>query len=238
MKLCIVGNSHVASLQRAWSAWPEAERPALEITTFAARHRLVGESTVTDGRLVPDSEALRESFRFTSGGQDEIDLRAYDAVLVYGLFVPAYPGPGGWCSAACQAAALADFFDPRLGVGVARAIRGGTRAPVLIGHDPLPCDPAREAQGVQGPDRYAAALRLANAGYFAPLGLEMLEQPAQTRVGPAAITRGAYARGSRRLAIGDGLDDLEHERHDRRHMNAEFGRIWLEMLVARLGLRR
>jgi len=240
MKICIVGNSHVGSLQRAWTAWPEGERPAVTLTTFAARHRLLDLASVTDGRLVPDTEALRESFRYTSGGADEIDLGAYDAILVYGLFVPAYRSNGARCSRACQAAAFEDHFAPRLGIGVARKIRQGTRVPVLIGHDPLMCDPQAEAADpapARPGDAYAVGIRLANGLYFRRQGLEILEQPVATRVGPGGHqTRAALSKGSRRLAIGDKLDDREHDASDQRHMNEDFGRAYLEMLFARLGV--
>ncbi|MCB1397129.1 MAG: hypothetical protein KDJ98_14450 [Rhodobacteraceae bacterium] len=239
MKICIVGNSHVGSLQRAWTAWPEAERPAVTLTAFAARHRLMDQADVIEGRLVAGTDALRESFRFTSGGADEADLAAYDAILLYGLFVPAYRGNGARCSRACQTAAFEDHFDPRLGIGAARKIRQGTRAPVLIGHDPLMCDPEAEAAdpapGRPG-DAYAVGIRLANGLYFRRRGLEILEQPAATRVGPGGHqTRAALSKGSRRLAIGDKLDDREHGDGDQRHMNEDFGRAYLDMLFARLG---
>lgn len=243
MRLCVIGNSHVGSLKRAWDAAEDtgARPEGVSLRFFASRHRGLEDGAVEDGRFVPRTPALRRDLAFTSGGAEEIELAAYDAFLVYGCFVAPYRDAGGFYSQACRAQALEDHFRPRMGVRLAQALRAAlpARVPVLIGHNPLPCDPAVEARLDPGPatgeDHYTRALAMVNARFFAPEGLALVAQPAATRLGARPFfTAAHFAKGSRRLEVGDALDGAEHGAADRVHMNDAFGALYLAALCESL----
>lgn len=239
-RLCILGNSHVGALKRAWDARGTANPEAdVAPTFFASRHRGLSQARVEGRHLVPGTEDLARDLAFTSGGDGTVALDDFDAFLVYGLFVPAYRDAGQSYSAACRMAALHDHFDHRIGVILAQSLRAAVDVPVLIAHDPLPADPG----GVQGRpaarrDHYRDTIAMVNERFFAPAGLTMLAQPAETRVPERPFfTRAAYARGSRRLAVGDALDDGAHPHEDRLHMNDAFGALALDTVLEALRSR-
>lgn len=244
MKICIIGNSHVGSLKRAWQDKRESDNPEHSLTFFAARRRLIKHSVVTDGKLVPTSDELRKSFAFTSDGQEQIDLAAYDVFLVYCLFVKPYQSNGALCTRACLTAAVDDYFTPQLGIQIARSIRASTSAQVFLGHDPLTAAPEGSDAEPPAPsldpklDDYIAGLTYANALFFKPQNMTLLEQPKETRVPDQFQTRASFAKGSRRLSIGDHLDNIEHEADDRRHMNEAFGGLYLDRFFQILEKRK
>lgn len=63
---------------------------------------------------------------------------------------------------------------------------------------------------------------------LAPANIELVPQPAETML-PGGLTRARFARGSRKLR-----DVALHAENDHAHMNADFGRLYLGAVIARL----
>lgn len=229
MRLAIVGNSHIGCLKRAWDAMQQ-DRPALDPVFFGARGKALGELRPEGDALVPTTGELAASLRFTSGGRDRIRPDEFDAVLIFGT--EAYPlilNPRYFYSDQVLARAARDITEPYLYFGVLKQLRAVSARPIFIGHAPLTAA-ARNGTD-QSIEPYLNGLAFMNRAVFAPLGARMVAQPAATIVN-GNRTSIEFAKGSRRLAIGDGLDDTPHPEEDVGHMNERFGEIWLRAFLA------
>ncbi len=82
LRLCILGNSHLAALKDAWDAGPE-RWPGLDLTMIGGHGATLLETSVEQGRLVPISDAARGLFaRYDAG--PSIDLAAFDGFIIAG----------------------------------------------------------------------------------------------------------------------------------------------------------
>ena len=82
MKICVIGNSHVACLKKAWDRMPKLP---FELTFFASYASSIVETTTTASGIQPRSEQVKASWVTTSDGRDQIDFAAYDLIWVHGL---------------------------------------------------------------------------------------------------------------------------------------------------------
>lgn len=81
-RLCLIGNSHLVALQSAL-----AERPGdwpFDCTFVALRGDAARDVSVAGGILRPLTDAVRDQLR-TRSGTDEVDLHAFDAIVVVGF---------------------------------------------------------------------------------------------------------------------------------------------------------
>jgi len=94
--------------------------------------------------------------------------------------------------------------------------------------------PAAKKQAVdQTPDSYVRGLQVLNELVYSQMNAKILPQPIETIVNRDR-TDIRFAGGSKRLAVGDQLDDAAHDSDDVIHMNDEFGKLWLKSLFADL----
>lgn len=84
-KICIFGNSHLAALRTGWAAHPD-RWPNLSPQFVGAHKGLLLETDVLDGWLRPTTPEATSAFA-RLGGNDGIDLRAYDAFAISGCMV-------------------------------------------------------------------------------------------------------------------------------------------------------
>lgn len=82
LRVCIVGNSHVAALKRGWPSVQE-KYPATTIDMFGTYGTSFLDLSVSAGKIIADSETSIAYFKLT-GGSAEIDLDAYDRIVVVG----------------------------------------------------------------------------------------------------------------------------------------------------------
>lgn len=229
MKLCVIGNSHVGALKRAWSTRAEAH-PEMSVTFFAGRGGSTRAVAVEDGQIVAKTDALRDQFAFTSGGPDRIDPTHFDVFLAYGGLHGARTGDAAQAvSAAFARRATVERARESMLYKHARLLRDVTDKPVFAAPAPLPA--ARD--GVDPPRivPLAVEMELIDEALFAPLGVDLVPQPPQTRDGEA--TMGEFAQGSERLeSLREGAG--VHGAAETAHMNEAYGDIWLEAFLARL----
>lgn len=229
MKIAILGDSHVAALRLGWEQIAD-EYPEVDVSFFAQRRDGLKDLEVQPGRLVPRSEALREAFRFTSGGLEEVQIDVYDAVLVHGLCaMPYFMNPDAVYSEQAVDQALQDTRVGRLSQDVVEKVHqaGGRR--IYVGHDPLPLK--RQSAAHWPRSFYKEGLRLLNRRFYTRFGARMIPQPRET-MGPRCFSLEPFTQDARRLAIGDEMDNAVQPKGDVwRHMNADFGALWLRNFI-------
>jgi hypothetical protein len=82
LRICIVGNSHVAALRRGWTQL-ETQYPETIVDIYGAPGGTFTEVMASDGKIVCKGERAADSFKMT-GGSREVALNRYDCVVVVG----------------------------------------------------------------------------------------------------------------------------------------------------------
>lgn len=221
MRICVLGNSHVASLKLGLEKIAKAGRP--ELVFFASRANSLAALRLDGRRLVAPHENLAKALRHTSGGADAVDLDHYDAFLVYGLGFR-LPGLQRSLSSAVQRQACRDTAEQTLSHRICSQLRKGTPKPVYVGHDPQ--EAAKRGVSASAEHLPYDSVFDMTAGELMRDKVQLVRQPRQT-FADAWFTRQEFSAGSIRLDIGDEMSNQLHPEEDNKHMNAEFGRLWL-----------
>jgi hypothetical protein len=223
-KICIIGNSHVASLKSAWDRI-YGDYHDVSITFYAQRSVGLKDLIVDNGRLMPGTDALRDALRFTSDGHEYIDVKQFDHVLLYGLgvFAPIV-SPDIFYSEALIETLLSKGFDGSLGFKILNKIRKISSQKVFIGHVPLKKAIESDVNDISA---YCNGIDIANRLRLGSVNAELLRQPEITIINGNA-THPKYSTGSMVLSIGDKHDGKTHSSTDDGHMNSVFGELWLK----------
>jgi hypothetical protein len=235
MRICVIGNSHVACLKSAWSTL-ETECDEHTLKFFAGPKSTLAELSLDEksGRLVSTSTALTASLRMTSGGEAEIDVDHYDLFLLVGLLFW-WPSIPRQVSRAVQVALAQDVFAKTLSANIAALLRRCTQAPILVTAVPRPVKH-------EAPRELSATLPLATvAEIFSEAHVStrwrFFAQPSTT-LGASGYTLDHLSKDAPRLAhtpmsVGQVFDDKNSG-----HMNTEFGRLFLTGLFESLRAAR
>lgn len=224
MRVCIVGNSHVAALKSAWSELSESYR-GITIDFFAGRGSSLKYLGVDGEKIYPKVDGVKKSFEFTSGGKSCIYPDQYDIFLVYGVGAKAFfVNPTKNYSAAVIDAAAKDHVKDTLSFRILKNIRSITDKKIFVGHDPLPAFKGEIEKPVAR--IYLSGLSVVNALVYGEVNAELVAQPEDTIVNNR-FTKSDYSKGSKRLAAGAKNDNEEHSEADNMHMNERFGEKWL-----------
>lgn len=154
LRLCFLGNSHVACVRQAWQT--EAGRwPGISPLFVGAHRNLLLETAEVAGRLVPTSDGTARAFSELAG-IDHVDLTAFDAFVVTGCLVSLgcianlyrdarwldLPSiaihddlasePAVLMSDAAVQMTAEDILSRRLGLRVAQHLRGMTNQPIVV----------------------------------------------------------------------------------------------------------
>jgi hypothetical protein len=228
VRVCILGNSHTASLRQGWDDI-QRQWPGVEITFFASRaHGLAG-LDLRDGRLLPSNAELARDLAYTSGGRDSVDLDCYDVFLVYGSWL-VLPPLDPRLSSAVRKAAIRDLMHGSLNFSICSMLLGKPAAVVFSGHDPQPAGDPEGACVCSYDQIFASA-----AGFARECGIRLVKQPLAT-FGNSWNTAPALSKGSTRLDLGDSMSNELHVEWDVIHMNREFGRIYMQQFLNDLHL--
>lgn len=234
MKVCVIGNSHIACLRAALNENPAAFT-AGEITFFGAAKGLLSKLVADqrDRKLTAPPE-VAERLKRTSGGLSHIKVDSYDAFLVGGLsnavqsLVPTIASDR--FSDAVKSATIRDFWNKQKLSQVIRTFRLVSDAPLFVMHAPL----VAASDPVQMPgDAYASMISASQEVYFDEFSAKLLRQPDITLNGGMA-TRSEYSSGSVKLGDESSGDPQEHREGENSHMNAAFGGIMLQELAKQL----
>ncbi|RMC37476.1 hypothetical protein [Paracoccus alkanivorans] len=234
MKLCIVGNSHIACLRSAMNG-NDSFFKNNDVTFFGAPRRMLTKlATDQSGRKLIAPPRVERYLQKTSGGLINIELDKYDAFLVGGLsyavqsLVPTFASDQ--YSSEVRRATVRDYWTSQTINQVIGVLRSVCAAPIFVMHAPLAAvlDPVQVPESV-----YASMIETSQDAYFDDFSARLLRQPDSTLNGGMA-TRREYSVGSVRLE-GVGSDDLkEHHEDETEHMNAAFGGIMLNVLAEEL----
>lgn len=228
-RVCVLGNSHAACLKLAWDEGHHLHSQ-FSLTFFADRRAGLMGLQPRDGMLVPDSERLRSIIEYTSGGLSEVDLQAYDAVLVVGLQVQAYPHADRSFSAAAVRRWLIDRTPRTGGFDLAKKVRQVSGIPAFVVHQPLETVVAAEVD--VDLRIYRNSIQVLNEEFFQKLNVPVFAQPEQT-ITNGFYTKRTYASNAKKLDIGhDEVSDVPSG--DRRHMNALYGAVVLSTFLPQI----
>lgn len=249
MRLCVIGNSHIAALKLGWDAVLAeggAERAGITPTFFGAPRDGIRHVKLEDDCLVARRKEIADYFRLISGGQDRVRLDDYDAFLLVGLNVSskrilrfykthAWVGLGGVAGKVMVHPAFArDFLAERYAdtrmVDMAGTIRAATGRPVVAVAEPHWASWARTASDVPDYGWRAAILAGDSAAIGQAFGQAVTEalaphaifvpQPEET-VEDGIMTRAEFNKDASRLITGEGGGT------DASHMNGAYGRaVW------------
>ena len=232
MKICIIGNSHVAALKLAWeNHFDKRCKKDNDITFFASRGKSLRSLKLENNKLIPDSEHLKKNLRATSGGKSFIDLASYDVFLLYGLGVRPYYASNLFYSKAVIDDSIKDYYFSTLAVKILKMIKSNPRKKVYIGHNPMPNkNPYTVTQFRESRNgHYQRGMFLVNERFFGALGTELLKQPNKTISSCGMHTSTMYGKGALRL-----YDGKPFPQTDNSHMNEDFGKIWLDQFLSQV----
>lgn len=232
MRICMLGNSHIASLKNAWMEIGSMH-PDCDLVFFASRQEGLSALQLKDNALIPTNDDAARDIRFTSGGHATIQLDEYDAFVTYGLLL-SLPSLDRRLSSAVLRRSIVDGISNTLNIRLCKTIREGSSKPIFIGHNPLRAAPDPKLELRTNMLDYNQLVDIVDSA----LGIEnasLIRQPEQTIV-RGWFTLGEYSRGSTRLDVGDNASNAPHPDHDYDHMNKAFGALWLHSLFRRLGI--
>ncbi|HEX8234277.1 MAG TPA: hypothetical protein VF559_13135 [Caulobacteraceae bacterium] len=255
MRLCLIGNSHLAALLNSWEDTAPSY-PDVQATFFGTRAQFFfALSAAGDGRLTMAPRTMLVS----TGGQGEvrvsdIPLGDFDLAVVIGCgFSPSavlrtyqdyhFHGlrarrPTGVTREQFKYG-VRDKIDQSPAWHVISLIRSQSRLPVLLAPSPLPSEEGVGKGGKAILDTYAEALANEDARELlrvyadicrdlAEQGVRVVNQPEATKAAPLS-TMQIYSIGSSRLRSKDRL----HADDDVFHMNAAYGQLmWAEIVRA------
>lgn len=228
IKLCVLGNSHTASLKLGWDMITH-QYPNVEITFFANRQRKMEAFRVEKNSLVPDNEELKNAIAYTSGGLTSINMQYYDVCLLYGLDLDSYQLPETFFSVAVLKEAMLECVSSSVSWGLLHKIRKTSDKAIFLGHTPLHATTNDTAE--QGDvSAYQAGIKLMNQSIFREYNALIIEQPIDT-IDNMLQTMLKYSVGSTRLDLGDETSNQLHPAQENKHMNAQFGVHYLDAFL-------
>ncbi len=231
MKICVIGNSHVAAIKLAY----EASQPSSphEMIFFAGLGRRIAKLEIANGMLIPpaDDPKIQYAIKATSGGLTEINPDLYDHFLIIGM--------SGWVhqpvssvgrpiSEGAIACAIKDYWHASRLPPLVRNLRKITQKPISIAATPLL---AEERQNNTNAEVYTRFISLSNALYFSEFSAQLIGQPPETIVNGNATAIG-FSRMSERLLEGKGDFAIHHPEGENSHMNQSYGALWLAQYFA------
>lgn len=245
MRLCVIGNSHLAAMKLGWDqsvAADPALREAVAPVFFGAPRDGMRHVKMDASGLHPRKPGIREHFLRTSGGAEAVEWSRYDAFLLVGLNASlkrtlrfykthAWFGQGGTGGKTVVSPGFArEFLTERyretLIYTLASGIAAAARKPVYAFGEPHWASWAQSSG--EGPDYgWAAAIAAGDAASIGSVfGLALrdalaphavlIAQPDET-VQDCILTKADYNKDASPLITGEGGET------DASHMNAAYG---------------
>lgn len=231
MRICVIGNSHVGAVKMAWDEI-ETDHPETSLTFFAGRSNSTKGLKPKGGMLVPNTDVLTDQIAYTSGGHREIDPEKYDVFLLYGMLShPNIPKRYKRVSQAFLQDFLVEKASSSLMVAQARKMRKITNKPVFASMAPVHRLGNDKPPKLMPLHRDVVALLQENT--FKKFNCTLVAQPDET-LADRRTTLSEFSIGSTRLKTVAETGDQRHAEEDQAHMNAAYGKIWLESFLNRM----
>jgi hypothetical protein len=255
MRLCIIGNSHIAALKNALDGAETKPAASVETVFFGSHSNSLRQVRAADGKFVTDDAAVRRALAMTTGRADpELAVADFDCFVLHALFNPNWmPLHTLWLSQHCLAtdavvssglvaAFVAENYRNSLLAHMLGVIRSMTDVPIVVSLQPYLSDAIRNdpVQGVpyvgmesladyRGPT-FADALAAVIKADAEKQSYVFLPQPAETVV-DRFFTAHEYCAGSVRLSAAM---DIEHPADDFAHMNRQYGALVMRDIYQRI----
>lgn len=237
MKICIIGNSHLAALKLAIRDGLY-QNDGLEIVFWGLHANRYGGIKYENGRLIgPDRDIvlLVSDGKYETVAPDDFDALVFHGPAVnYTLLLQSvrrHSADLRSYSVAFLRDGVAEYLDKRLTCELIRQIRLTYKGRLLVSPLPMISEQSRalNAQGVESAE--CALLDDILHGYFEQLGAEYIQQPEVTIV-HNIYTAKEYCIDSVRLVAEL---NVKHPEDDCRHMNKLYGREVLRAIAEKLG---
>lgn len=231
MKICVLGNSHAASLKLGWDLISDKYKN-YQLTFFASRGDLLSGLKREGNRLIPAEGVprLKADIEYTSDGLSCVDLSVYDVYITYGLNFQ-IPLLDSRLSSSVINQTLLDVYLSSLNFYVINLIREGSPSPIYVGHNPQRCNIKKQNQ-IKNVVTYSKTVECISQLIDVP-NVHVVQQPRDT-FSNEWNTKKEYSIGSRRLDVGDRLSNELHPENDNGHMNEYFGSLWLTSFFEQL----
>lgn len=158
-KICLIGNSALACVKKAWENASLEVRSQADLTFFASSAYSTEKLFLRGSALSSDDDKVREQFVLTSGGSSDIDILSFDLFVIYGLsfecrdYLRAFKthalledkdcsGSRSLMSEEMHYQLISDLYEMRPGKRLAKAISAVSDAAIVLGSAPLPTEVA------------------------------------------------------------------------------------------------
>lgn len=248
MKICVIGNSHTISLQRAWARIEEMH-PEVTITFFYNPGAYYDQFVVDEDRkiLTMPNDWILGRFALSSGTDGTFDFKDYDICFVTGginhQFVSLLGQLGGQLKAGFSEqaimAALQDLFGMTMQSHLMPKIRQVSDIPVYLFHDPITAHKEglskAEMKHDFHPYDYKLGLKLLNDLVMSTFDAEYIEQPPESLAAQnwTKFELCIRERAPTDKEIEEGFKGSVME--DRGHMTPEFGAMLLAAFLKKIG---
>lgn len=233
MRVCVLSNSHGASLKHALDTG-RFDDSGVNFSLFALPK--YGMKRIrpleSDSKLGSENKQLANMLYMTSGGASVIELDNFDSFFLHGLdLIP--PRLDRRHSRAMAMASVEDMIAPSGALYLAELIRRVSDAPILVSPEPLRADQEVENKthvapnGPSQPEYYGTIMSMVMTSFPVP-GVHWVLQRPET-IGERLSTLRAFSTNSTRLD-----SDVSHKKGDTRHMNGAYGEIVLDDVIAKL----
>lgn len=232
MRICVIGDSHVSAIKKAWDTI-EPNHGGVSITFFAARARMIARLTVNEGKLISPTQELADQMKLTSGGYQEIDPEEFDVFLVYGMLgaLNKYYGRYRLVSQAFLREALIEHTQNSNLASQVKNMRSITLKPIFSALPPTRI--VETDKPTKRMPKHIDVVAMLQENIFTSFDCELLRQPSETLV-DGRTTATKYLTGAQRLQNATRPDNHPHRTTDRTHMNAIYGKLWLERFIQKI----
>lgn len=238
LKICILGNSHVASFKTGWQAIREFY-PNIEITFYpfngpSHARQFFTSFTPEHDSLTISNPNLKARFIQLSRSDGYVRPNEFDQMLVVGGF--------HWWHGIDRTAYSTQVIQAALRTHVSKAniwpflknLRKISDIPVALTHVPFVA--SREVSIARAQAGYQDEVKLVNASVLASMKAQMISQPEVT-FGPYLQTHLKYAIGEYYLQKGSADEPKQVLVDDRWHMNSAFGAKFLVKYLRSLSVK-
>jgi hypothetical protein len=218
MKICVIGNSHVAAIKNAWDEISR-DYSSHELNFFAAPGSDLRHLELVGSFLVPKTEGLEKKLVYTSGGETKIDLNIFDIFLIYGLGLD-IPLLDVRLSRAVIDQTCQDLIASSLNWAICNLIRKKSKKYIYIFHNPQLALSDSNPELINNKLLYHQITEIIAGNLKIPNVILSL-QPNES-LQDFWHTSPKFTVGSLRL-----LSNEQHPEFEIRHMNKDFGILWL-----------
>lgn len=254
MKICVLGDSHLAAFKLAWDELKGMWQANTELEFYGiAGADFISKVFLEDRCLVPKTEGGKRSFYNTSGGQEKLDISSYDAAIIVGLDCKinylsdvftthkTYDMPPSSSSynnhvisLSCLTQVSMDSIRHSSMFQIAGLIRSIVEIPIYVVPCPLPSVECLNDTSVKSYSLSLNACESVLSCYYKSISdicnihcAIFIPQPIST-IERFIFTRNTFSRGSVRL--GGNLKTM-HPDNDYAHMNKEYGKVYLKSIL-------